>query len=537
MIGIARRVSPIFLCTWFFLMGIFVLFSIVPLGRMLIVALNSGSMFAIFSSTRQWFMLGRTLALSLWVALLAGLFGGAMGYLLGTTSWRGKTIIRVLLVLPLAIPPYFHAVGWTTVLRPNGVVVGFLSAISGVNPAVFSETLYSFHGAVFILVLSYFPIAMLFYEKALSLISPSLEEAARVFGANPWQTFLAARWPFVWPALVSSAMLTFLLATAELGVPTILKVPVFNFEVFIQLGAFNDVTAATLLVLPLLFVGFLVLYLERCSIAKHFVQADVRDVVQAGEVSRSPSYFTRGILVLAAVVALGVPFASVCIDGIHTDAMSSMLKLAWKPALNTLRYSVSASILITVFAFIFAFIMRRVPNILLRITDGILITGFAVPGTILALSLLSLYDRPGISRWVTPVMLVVAAMSVRYLIVGYRIVAGAVAQIPDDIIDVALLDGASGLRSIWHIYLPLLRVAFLITLGISFVLTTGEIGATILLYPPGGETLAILLYSIEANSPHSYISALTLLQFLFLFVPLTAALLLYKGIAVSIRQK
>jgi iron(III) transport system permease protein len=65
----------------------------------------------------------------------------------------------------------------------------------------------------------------------------------------------------------------------------------------------------------------------------------------------------------------------------------------------------------------------------------------------------------------------------------------------------------------------LLRAALLAAVAVVFVLATGEIGSTILLYPPGGETLAIALYSIEANSPRSYVAAMTLLQLLLCLVP------------------
>ncbi|MCP4639056.1 MAG: hypothetical protein GY851_01410, partial [bacterium] len=67
-------------------------------------------------------------------------------------------------------------------------------------------------------------------------------------------------------------------------------------------------------------------------------------------------------------------------------------------------------------------------------TDWLLIVGFAVPGTILTLSLLSLYDRPTVSRWMTPATLVIAALVVRYLTVGYRLVGTAVMHIPDELV-------------------------------------------------------------------------------------------------------
>ncbi len=71
-----------------------------------------------------------------------------------------------------------------------------------------------------------------------------------------------------------------------------------------------------------------------------------------------------------------------------------------------------------------------------------------------------------------------------------------------------------------HVILPMTRVALITTFAISFILSVGEIGSTILLYPPGGETLPIALYSIEANSPRSYVAAMTILLLALCMIPL-----------------
>ncbi len=79
---------------------------------------------------------------------------------------------------------------------------------------------------------------------------------------------------------------------------------------------------------------------------------------------------------------------------------------------------------------------------------------------------------------------------------------------------------AGPIRIAWHILLPMAYVSVLATLTVSFVLTSGEIGSTILLHAPGGETLPIALYAIEANSPRSYVAAMTLFQLLLSLLPI-----------------
>jgi len=525
-----RRSPEASTLVWTALAILILAFGAGPLAFMFIRAMHDASTSISLIDARLWTMLGRTVALSLSVTALATLLGAIIGYCLGATSWRGKTIARILLILPLAIPPYFHAIAWTTLLRPRGFLAQSLASLLDISAPTVSESVYSFSGAAVILALAYFPLTMLFCEKSLALASPSLSEAARVFGATPWQTFQAARWPFIRPALVSSAMVTFLLASAELGVPTILKVRVFNFEVLTRLGAFNDVTSAVLLSLPLLLVGILVVLSERRFTLGGLFQADVQDIEPPAQATKRQAWINRSLCALTACFVLLIPFSAVLADGWNADAMTRMWALARRPALNTLLYAVSAAVIITLLAFALAWLNRNAKSRRAKGTDWLLIIGFAVPGTILALALLSLYDRPALSRWISPATLVIAALVVRYLIVGYRIIATAVAHIPDEVIEAPALDGAGPLRILWHVIVPLTRVALLSSLAIAFVLAVGEIGSTILLYPPGGETLPIALYSIEANSPHAYVSAMTLLQLLVLLPPLAAIALLVRFI-------
>lgn len=514
-----KPLRPACLLTWVGLVVPFLLFSIVPLAWMAAQALCSAAPSKIFGDLDLCLLLGRTVAFSLTAAGIATLLGGIAGYLLGSASWRGKGLARIILILPLAIPPYLHAIGWTTLLRPRGWVAASISFLLGITPSQISEAVYSFFGATLVLALAYFPIAMLFCEKSLALSSPALREAARVFGANRWQVFWVARWPFLRSAIASSAMVILLLAASDLGVPTIFKVPVFNFEVFTQLGAFNDVTAATLLAMPLFVVGVSVLAFERRFTVGGDVQPDARDIQPPQPASPARAHFNRAFFAVLAVTVLGLPISAIAVHGARADAFVQMARLAIHPAANTIGYAGCAAVLVTLIAFAFAWMLRTTSRVVLRLTDWILVVGFAVPGTIVALALLAVFDRPGVFQLVTPVMLVVAALVVRYTIVGYRIAAGAMAQIPSEIFDAAALDGAGAIRMICYVFLPLARVALLAALAVAFILSVGEIGSTILLYPPGGETLPITLYAIEANSPRSYVAALTLIQLLVSLAP------------------
>jgi iron(III) transport system permease protein len=483
-----------------------------PLARLSVGCCGSAASLATLKGGRNWELLGRTAGLALSVAAGATCLGTFLGYRLGATAWRGKALFRIMLLVPLAIPPYLHAVGWTTLLGPEGTATASLATLLRVVPTAITAALYSFGGAVFVLTLAYFPVAAFFAEKALAWSSPALVDAARVFGANSWQVFWAARWPQLRTGVASAAMIIFLLAASDLGVPTLLKVPVFNTEVFTQLSAFNDVATASALTVPLILIGLLLVRVERRVTLGEF-RSDGTDVQPPRPAFPGQGRVNVALFVLLMAFAVGLPVGAI-VQAADPEAARRMAALSWAPMLNSFRYAGIAAALIVVLSTILAGLLRGAPHRLCTVTDAVIITTFAVPSTIVALALLTVFGRQPWASWLDASTLVVAALVLRYLIVGYRIVGGAMEQIPADLLEAAGLDGAGALRRMWHIVIPQLRLALLAALGATFILGLAEIGSTILLYPPGGETLLIAMLSIEANSPRAYVAALMLLELL-----------------------
>ncbi len=501
------------LALWVVCLAPFVLFCVVPICLLVWRAFDGSSTSQPLLTVHGLQLLTRSLVMSLLVAMFATTLGTVLGFRLGATKWPGKTIARIALLIPLLVPPYLHALGWTTLLRVDAPVSNWLAAC-GIPASATVDAIYSFGGAVFVLSLAYFPVAVLFAEKSLAWSSPSLVEAAQVFGASPWQAFLVARWPFLRPAVASAAMIIFLLASSDLGVPTILKVDVFNFEVFTQLAAFNDTRAATLLCVPLVVIGLIAVKLER-RIAGGTTQPDT-DMEPPRPAKRLTIVLNIGLVALAVAIGGALPLVAIVLEAIDRDAFTKMLDLAAAPAWNTLWYSAFAALALLVLSIAITAVLCHASHRTRNAMDGLLAMGFAIPSTIVALGLLATYDRPGVSRWITPSLLVVAALVVRYAIVALRIVQQSVLQIPSELFDAAATAGADIKTIFWRIILPLIRVPLLAVIALGFIFASGEIGSTILLHPPGGETLPIALYAIEANSPRSHVMALALIQMVFL---------------------
>jgi len=102
---------------------------------------------------------------------------------------------RMLILVPVAIPPSVSAVVWGTALRPDGMINAIL-AIFGIEPLPFltsaDQALWSI-----IVIVSWIGIGywMTFLLAGLQEIPSSLYEAIRIDGGNRWQQFRYVTWP------------------------------------------------------------------------------------------------------------------------------------------------------------------------------------------------------------------------------------------------------------------------------------------------------------------------------------------------------
>jgi iron(III) transport system permease protein len=124
--------------------------------------------------------------------------------------------------------------------------------------------------------------------------------------------------------------------------------------------------------------------------------------------------------------------------------------------------------------------------------------------------------------------MILLAYLARLVPVAALALAASVRLVPVSQEEAAAVSGAGWLRTMTHIVFPQIRLGLAAAWIVAFILAFGELGATILVAPPGEATLPIRIYTIIANTPSSHVAALALLQTAVIFLPL--ALL---GLAVS----
>jgi iron(III) transport system permease protein len=116
-------------------------------------------------------------------------------------------------------------------------------------------------------------------------------------------------------------------------------------------------------------------------------------------------------------------------------------------------------------------------------------------------------------------MLLLAYLA-RFLPVAALGMAAAVRQVSTSHEEAAATVGAGWARTMMHIVVPQVSTALLAVWVVVFVLVFGEIGASILVSPPGETTLPIRIFTLIANAPPAQVAALALLQAAVILCPL-----------------
>jgi iron(III) transport system permease protein len=472
---------------------------------------------------RQRALLLNTALLGVGSSLLATLLGAPLGFALARERWKYRPWWRILLALPLLLPAYVTGLGWLSL----GGRTGPLSVALGLDPLAW---LHGLPGAVMILGLAYYPIPMFAAEAALHRVERRLEEAALTV-AGPWHTFWRIRIRLAAPAIIAAATIAFVLTIAEFAVPGLLGVRVFTTEVFTAFAALYDPFRATRLALPLL-AGSVLLAIAAAAWGRSAMVTTVRGP-SADDALEDPKALSRVLAVAVAMLAVVVPIGMLIIDATAVRSWTDALRGSSVAILTSAATAAISASVTTVTGAGLGYAAARAWGRLGAMGDVVLVALLAVPSTVVGIGLIALLNRAElvVDVYGTNAMLVVAGVA-RFLPLAALSMGGAMHSIPRSQEEAAVTAGAGWFRTMAVIIAPQLARAVVATWVIVFVLAFGELGASILVIPPGSETLPIRIYTLIANALPAQVAALALLQVAATLLPLLLLATLFRRVAV-----
>ncbi|MFE0702265.1 ABC transporter permease [Streptomyces sp. NPDC058872] len=152
-----------------------------------------------------------SLVVSFWALGLSLLLGVPLAWLLARVPFRGKAIVRSLVLLPMVLPPTVGGVALLLAFGRRGIAGPWLEQAFGVTLPFHTS------GAVVAATFVAMPFLVISLEGALAGLRPRYEETAASLGAGPVRVFFTVTLPMVAPGLLAGAALTWARALGEFG--------------------------------------------------------------------------------------------------------------------------------------------------------------------------------------------------------------------------------------------------------------------------------------------------------------------------------
>jgi iron(III) transport system permease protein len=438
-----------------------------------------------------------SLSLASGTTLLSVMIGVPLAFLLSRANLWGKALFGILYLIPILIPPYTHAIVWC---RLEGRINTFLSL-----------DIHSLFGAIVVLSLAYFPFVTLMTISGIKSIDRSLEEAS-LMRHGPWRTLKDITLPLASPHIFSGSLFVFIFSIVDFGVPDILRVNVYPVEIFIQFGALYDERAAALLSFPLITITLILVLLQRWHMrARSYVN------LTAGS-GRSITYELRGLHPLAFTFCLIVfslsAFIPVAVLIEEAGLLSNYIRVL-SSSIDQISYSIVLAALgglvtVSLALFISYMIERGKTRAMISLELASLIP-FAIPGITLGIGLIKVWNRPIIDILYGCPFIIVLGYVARFIPFTVRATSSGIKQINPHLEEAGLLGGSSWMRVITRIAIPLSWPSLMAGFFITFILSLGELGTTLLIIPPGRETIPIKIYNLMHYGADQMVAALCLI--------------------------
>lgn len=469
-----------------------------------------------------WSGLGRNRILELvgQTALLVGAVTGAallvgvpLAWLVARTDLPGRRFWAVAAALPLVIPSYVAALALLATFGPRGFLQQVLEGPFGVERV---PEIYGLFGAVLALTISTYPYVYLLAVAAFRDLDPALEEASRSLGRSRAQTFRRVTLPVLRPSLGAGALLVALYALSDFGAVSLMQYSSLTRAIFIQYRSLFDRTPAAALSLVLVFLTAIVLVLEYYARGRARSHRPSPGTARAAQRVRLGRWRWPAFAFCCAVVgfALALPLAVMGYWLERAISLGRELDAAWIPALNSILASTLAAGAALLAALPVALLAVRYPAGWTRALERLSYSSNALPGIVIALSLVFFAANYAGVVYQTLGLLVFAYV-VRFFPQAVAGSHSALLRVDPHLEEAARGLGKSPRRAFLTVTAPLVAPGLLAGAALVFLSTMKELPATLLLAPIGFETLATEVWTATTVSSYSQAALPALLLVLF----------------------
>jgi iron(III) transport system permease protein len=525
--GSATRMIPVLLTgallAWLVLVPLAVLMvsAFKPTGLLRDPGFTLAHVIDTYTSSQFWSLVAATLQFAVGSTAVALLLGGALAWLTERTDLPAPALVRAMVILPMATPPFLLAISWIILLSPRtGVINTLMMNAFGLSTPPFN--IYSLGGMIFVEGLALVPSAFLILAPAARNLDPSLEESALASGAGTAQLLFRIVLPLLLPALAGTAIFLMIVSFVVFDVPGTIGMPSRIFVLSSQIYSlvadsprgipeYGKVSA-----MALMFTAGLLLL----TLAYHRLMRQAGRFATVTGRGYRPRPFRLGRLRYVAVAVVVLYFLCAVLAPLLSLVWTSLMPFQVSPSVaaakmatlanhreffanpfitgatvNSIMVAVVASTAVAALSLVTAWVSIRSHAPGRRAIDALAFLPLAMPGVLIATALIYVYLAVNVIPIYGTIWIIVIAYLTIYMSFGSRAMNGVVLQLHPELDEAARMSGAGLLRTVRRIIVPLAAPGLAAVWIWVFAHCLRELTAALLLQGADNATLPTLLYT------------------------------------------
>ena len=484
-----------------------------------------------------------TLIIGFGVAVGTTVLGAFMAWVVMLTDVPGRKVLGVLATLPFMVPSFAVALAWGTLFR-NDRIGGSGGILAGLGVQVPDWLAWGLTPVIIILTLHYFSLTFALIAAALGSMNSDLIEAGQMAGASRTRILWGITLPVVLPAVVAGASLSFANGVSNFAVPALLGLPVrlqtLSTRIFGMIET-GQVERGFVLALLLIAVAAVFLWAGNRLISRRRSYATI-----TGKGSRSRRFELGrwrwpvfGAATLICTVATVVPAVVLVLSSLSRrqgNPMSGLTMHFWVGAsdpsiaqgqagvvhnqdiLRALTTSIglglTVAVLATTLGLVIAYFLTHMPRARFAGTVSQLsFMPLLVPGIAFGAAYIALFGRPigpfpALYGTFSLLVLAGAAYLLPFAVQAGRSVMG---QVSGELEESARVAGASFVRRLWQIFVPLTLRGLLAGALLVFVKIVRDLSLVVLLFTPATPVLTVVAFRYASEGFLQFANAITVI--------------------------
>lgn len=432
-----------------------------------------------FPSGKRFILFIRSANLSFitsFIDMLAGFFTALF-------LWQYKRIknYKYLLFVFIMIPSYVHVLSWTNSFNNVNRILNYFD----LNSIILSGNLIT----CFVQMMVYYPISTALCLLGLELIPEEYIESAK-FYKNDNEILFKIIIPLGFPFIIAGGIFIFLITIMDYTIPSLYQISVYSMEIFADYSTYSDGVRAFQLSVPLIMLAVFVIltfkgYLKAIDIKSFKTKNHNINLKFSLAI-----YIFQCISVILFMFQIIVPLFQLFSIAFKENVLKNVVE-----SIGELGYTFLISVIAALVAVIISFVIAQYMNKGNKILWILNVIPFVIPASLGGIGIIMIYNRDIFGSIYGSSLMPILATCARFIPFSVLILTFMFKQSDTLLIDAANIYKKNEFISLVKIKIPLFIKSILVSLVLVFVFSVQELGASLMVVPPGKGTITMKIYN------------------------------------------